>query len=415
MPNNHAERQNALHGFAFTQETVRYHRDLVDEFEKRFENEIIRADTTEFDNGMPLVLVGSAKRALYLTWMPEDTFASAFTNMCFVGAGFTENPDAAGANVEHLGIFAPFFDARMEKRGRKDMPDGTGRAIIRSQTATVPPLARAMRYVAGAEFLATLNIHSHLAAQTFERYGIEVINLTAARPFAEKIKEIPVTPGRRRVVVTTDAGDFNHAIPFLNQIGAELAVVQKVRNPEGEGKNNKVTAQIIYGDVRDSDVFILDDSISGASTVREATEVLHEAASITYCATHPVFVGDYYERLEGALENPLVSRIMITDSLPTKYRLNQASIPYGQLSDGSFKEIDIVPIGKFLADSAYTILHASSTAEAKTQLGDDVWDMKRPEDLYHDMTGMDYPIVEDTGVYLGRKRIVTLYEYNQGK
>ncbi len=414
--NNHTENLHRTHGLAFSVETIRYHRDLTDAFEKKFGDERIRFTTSHFDNGMPLNLVGSADHVLLLTWMPEDSFSEAFANMILGGAGFTENPDEAGSNAKRLGIFAPFFDARMEKRGRKDMPDGKGRAIIKSQVATVPPLARAMRYVAGAEYLATLDLHSYQAAQICESYGLSVINLTSARLFAETIKNNPdYNSQRRRVVVTTDAGNFNRAIPFQKHLEADLAVALKVREPEGEGKKNKVKAQLVHGSVKDADVYILDDSISGGSTTLEALSICQDAASITYCATHPVFVDDYYAKLEAALDDKRVNRIIVTDSLPTKYRLNEASLPYTQNLNGSFKDIEIVHVGDFLANSAYTILHANSVQEAKQNLGDDVWEMQNPDTLYKQTTGQPSSTLPDTGVYLERKKFITLFEYNKAK
>lgn len=413
---NHNEALHKPYGLAFTVETARYHRDLTDAFERRFGDERVRFSTGHFDNGMPLYLVGSANHVLLLTWMPEDSFAEAFTNMCFGGAGFTENPDAAGPNAKRLGIFAPFFDARMEKRGRKTMPDGEGKAIIKSQVATIPPLARAMRYVAGAEYFATLDFHSYLAAQIFEREGVSVINLTPARLFAETIKNNPLyNSQRRKVVVTTDAGDFNRAIPFQKHLGAELAVVLKVRDPEGEGKKNKVKAKLVHGSVKDSDVYIHDDSISGGTTIQEALDVLQDAASITYCATHTIFVDDYYAKLEQALEDPRVKRIVVTDSIPTEYRLDEAPIPYAQQPDGSFKDVEIVHVGNFLAESAYTILHTNSVKEAKQRLGEDVWEMQDPDKLYEQVTGQPPPTLTDSGVYLGRNKFVSLYEYSKAQ
>lgn len=411
--NHSPENSTREYGLAISQATSRYHRDLTEIFERRFEGEIIRADVAApFSNGMPLYLVGSAEKVMYLSWMPEDSFEEAFTQMCMFGAGFTENPDEAGPNAKHLGYFFPFFDARFEHRGRKVMPDGKGKAIIKSQVATVPILARAIRHVANGEYIGTLDLHSYLASQIFESNGVRVLNITAARLFAQKIQSLEPNPTRQRVIVTTDAGDFNRAIPFQKHLNADLAVILKIRDPEGESKKNNVTSQLVYGSVAGKDVFILDDSISGGTTLKETLDALEGAESITYCATHPIFVDDYYIKLEEALEDPRIRRVIVTDSLPTKYRKNLAAMPYAQLPDGSFKEIEIIKVGYFLADAAYTILHAETLDDAKEQLGTDIWDMKDPDALFTSITGLPSPTLPDTGVYLGRKKIVTLFEFH---
>lgn len=410
---NHSEMLHKPHGLGFTGETARYHRDLTDIFERRFADELVRIETGQFDNGMPLNLVGSADHMLLLAWMPENSFKTAFTNLCMVGSGFTQNPDAAGPNAKRLGIFTPFFDARMDKRGRKDMPDGSGKAIIQSQSDTVTPLAQAVRHVVHAEYLATLDFHSYRAAQIFEKEGVAVINLTAARLLANELGHMEKKTKKPWVVAIADAGALNHAAPLHRQLGnADLAIFLKNRNPVGEGVKNEVTTELVHGSVEDRDVVVLDDSISSGKTSAETVTAVkqHGAASIVYCATHPLFVGDYYQTLETILEDPKVTRVITTDSLPTKHRSRPAPLPYAQRANGSFKEIDVVHVGEFLAGCAYTILHSDSVAEAKKQLGDDVWNMKEPEWLFETFTGRPLPIQVDAGVYLGRQRFIPLYQ-----
>lgn len=394
------------HGLGFTIASARYHRELTDEFAEKFSGEIIRIKKIPFDNGMPLYVVGSAKNALYLMWLPGENYDESFADMCQVGSALKSNIDQAGPNAARLGIFAPFFDARMDKRGRKDMPNGDdGRAIVRSQGATMPAVARAMRHVTLADWFGTLDFHSFEAANIIQQNGLDFINLTTARLFADIIESSPKT-GKRKVVVALDAGDFNRAVPLQQHLDADLAAIIKVRNQEENVVDSKTKSKLVFGSVKGADVYILDDSISGGGTTVQTIELLieNEAASITLCATHPIFVQNYYFKLERALRRRKVKQILVTDSLPTEFRTKPADLPYVKTGRGIIKEVEVIPVGQFLADAAHTILHAESISEAKRALGPDVWDMQDPHAMYERITGLPAQRSKDTGVYLGGQR-----------
>lgn len=390
----------------FSVATANYHRDITEVFRHDFAGKELKIDTHEFKNHMPLYIVGSSDRAMVLTWLNGDNFEKAFTELCFIGSALTENPDAAGANTKELVYFIPFMDARQDKRGRKFIPDTAGeKAIIKGQGITVPPLARAMRNVAGATALATLDLHSYDAAREFTGNGIEVVNLTAARLFADRIREMGLT-GEPSVVVAMDSGDLNRAIPLSKRLGTDVASIVKERIPLGNGSTSEVVSRLAYGSVEGKRVFLFDDSISSGGTSIAAIDLLDKAGvkDIVLCATHPIFVDDYYENLEKILSNPKVITVMTTDSLPLEYRQPRADIPYAVREDGSVKRMEVIHVGPFLSHAADVILSSPTIREAKQRLGDDVWEIADPRALFTGLTGMEYPKAPETGIYYGNHR-----------
>jgi ribose-phosphate pyrophosphokinase len=72
----------------------------------------------------------------------------------------------------------------------------------------------------------------------------------------------------------------------------------------------------VIGEVKNKHVIIVDDMIDTAGTIVKASEMMLEkgALSVRALATHPVFSGKAYERLE---QSPL-EEIVVTDTLPLK-------------------------------------------------------------------------------------------------
>lgn len=398
-----AERRN---GYGLTVATERYHPELFRSFSQRIQEERIPVHTRAFDNQMPLILVGSADHALLMTAINGDNWQQAFSEMCFVGSAMTLDPDRSGRNVERLGIMAPFADLRQDRRTRKPIPDSTGVAIVKSQFVFTTTLARAVRHVAGAEYFVTLDAHSYYATRAFETEGVHFINLSAMKLFADTIREQEkngtLASNLMTVVGTTDIGDINRAFPLSNYLDAPLVIVDKQRIASSDGTTSEVHHRLIWGDPRGKRVIIFDDSISGGGTSEGAVELYTNlgAEEIIICATHPIFVKDYYTVLQGILRNPKVKAIFVTNSLPLEDRQSGgASVPYVG-KDDSKKSVQVLDISSTLAHAAHVLLQAPSLSEAKVTLGELIWDMQDPYDLLMELTGMQIPRPFDQAVYV---------------
>lgn len=94
-----------------------------------------------------------------------------------------------------------------------------------------------------------------------------------------------------------------------NQIGT--ACIYKTH----EGKNIK--AHGIMGDVKNKDVFIIDDMISSGKTLVQATKTVLEAGGKVrgVCATHGLFVGNANENISWLHEQGV--KVIITDTIHT--------------------------------------------------------------------------------------------------
>jgi hypothetical protein len=113
------------------------------------------------------------------------------------------------------------------------------------------------------------------------------------------------------VIVSPDAGRVKTARNFARRIGTHWAVMEKERPAQQ-------VAEIGYvvGDVKGKTAVLVDDMIDTAGTLCAAAQtVLDEgAARVIACATHGVFSGPAYERLE----NSAIERIVVTDTLPLR-------------------------------------------------------------------------------------------------
>jgi len=157
---------------------------------------------------------------------------------------------------------------------------------------------------AGANHVITINLHSDQAQGFFD---FPVDNLTAVKLFVDyfqrkRLKEL--------VVVAPDVGAAKMAKRFADRIGAELAIIHKVR-PE----HNVAEVLHVVGDVADKTCLIFDDLIDTAGTSIAGKEALLKKGAnsdIYLVATHAVFSPPAVERLRAAK----FKEVVVTDTIP---------------------------------------------------------------------------------------------------
>jgi ribose-phosphate pyrophosphokinase len=103
----------------------------------------------------------------------------------------------------------------------------------------------------------------------------------------------------------------------------------------------------VVGDVKGKTAVLVDDMIATAGTLCAAAQTVIDegAARVIACATHGVFSGPAFERLE----NSAIERIVVTDTLP--------------LRPGAPDNITVLSTAKIFADSIRSIFTDGSVSE----------------------------------------------------
>lgn len=163
---------------------------------------------------------------------------------------------------------------------------------------------------AGCDRVLCVDLH---AAQIQGFFDIPVDHLTASPVLAEYYQSRRDELGDC-VVVSPDIGNVKVANMFATILGFDMAIIDKRRQ-----SGSKVSVKNLIGDVKGRKVLMFDDMISTAGTVSEAAKVVMEEGALSCeCAcTHAVMVGQAFTRLN----NPVIERVTITDTIPGGDRL----------------------------------------------------------------------------------------------
>ena len=144
------------------------------------------------------------------------------------------------------------------------------------------------------------------------------------------------------VVVAPDAGRVKLNKRFANEIGAELAILNKERPAQQ-------VAEIGYviGEVEGKTAVLVDDIIDTAGTLKAAAQAVHDAgARLVYAAsTHGVFSGNAWENLTAAN----FEQVVVTDTIP--------------LPPGAPNFVRVLPCADILANSIRQIFTDGSVSQ----------------------------------------------------
>lgn len=159
---------------------------------------------------------------------------------------------------------------------------------------------------AGADRVLTVDLHS---GQTQGFFDGPVDHLTAL-PILSEYVETNFNDDDL-VIVAPDAGRAGHAAKFARHLKADIAVMNKSRNPD---VRNVSTTSGLLGDVKGKRCVVVDDMIDTAGTLCGGVMELMErgAKDVIAVATHGIFSGPAMERIE---RSPL-AQVVVTNSLP---------------------------------------------------------------------------------------------------
>jgi ribose-phosphate pyrophosphokinase len=167
--------------------------------------------------------------------------------------------------------------------------------------------------VAGVSRTITIDLHQGQIQGFFDS---PVNHLTALPIFAEYF----AAKGFKNVcVVSPDVGRAKAAKKLADMLGADLAIMHKTR----PGHNIAEVASVI-GDVRGKACILNDDMIDTAGTLEGAVKVLKKegALEVYICATHGLFSGPAYKRLESAE----VEEVVVCDTVPVPLERQKGKI-----------------------------------------------------------------------------------------
>ena len=158
-------------------------------------------------------------------------------------------------------------------------------------------------YSSGANRVLTVDLH---AGQIQGFFNIPVDHLYAMPILVKYIKGLKL---KNLVVVSPDAGGVERARAFAKRLSAKLAIIDKRRDKPGVAQ-----AMHIIGNVKNKNVFIVDDMIDTAGTITEATRALVDkgARAVYATCTHPVLSGPAIERLSGAN----IKQVLVVNTIP---------------------------------------------------------------------------------------------------
>jgi ribose-phosphate pyrophosphokinase len=189
---------------------------------------------------------------------------------------------------------------------------------------------------AGADRVLAMDLH---AGQVQGFFSKPMDHMTALFMLTQHFRDLALED---LVVVSPDAGRVKLAKKFAENVGAELAILNKERPAQ-----QVAAISYVIGDVKGKTALLVDDMIDTAGTLRAAGQtVVDEGAARVYAtATHAVFSGNAWENLAQA---PF-EKIVVTDTIP--------------LRPGAPDNIEVLPTADLLTDSIRRIFTDDSVSE----------------------------------------------------
>jgi ribose-phosphate pyrophosphokinase len=193
---------------------------------------------------------------------------------------------------------------------------------------------------AGCQRVLCMDLH---AAQIQGFFDLPVDHLTAGPVLLEHFRRVLPSLGPT-MVLSPDVGNAKTANMFADQLGVDLAIIEKRR-----GTATEVSARNVIGDVRGKTVLMFDDMVTTGGTVSEAARVARErgATGVFIACTHAVMAGMAVERLAG----PDITGVVVTDTIPLDGRLDRLQ---GKLT--------VLTVAPMLGEAVHRIHHDLSVS-----------------------------------------------------
>jgi len=205
--------------------------------------------------------------------------------------------DAANrASAKRITAVIPWYGYSRQDRKTKPREPITARLVAN------------MILAAGAERVMTMDLH---VGQIEGFFSFPVDHLIAMHTFVDHFIDRGFRDADDAVVVAPDTGEVKVAKRLADRLGLPWAIVNKIRS---RPQHSEVTH--VIGDVSGKRCILVDDLIDTAGTlVNAADKLIEEGATEVYAAaTHAVFSGAAYEKIDGSI----IREVVVTDTLPLK-------------------------------------------------------------------------------------------------
>jgi ribose-phosphate pyrophosphokinase len=235
---------------------------------------------------------------------------------------------AKRASADSIVAVIPWFAYSRQDRKTKPREPITARLVA------------SMIRVAGANRVMTMDLH---VGQIEGFFSFPVDHLTAMHTFVDYFTNQGFRNADDAVVIAPDTGEVKVAKRLADHLGLPWAIVNKIRRQPGQSEVTHV-----IGEVADRRAIMIDDIIdTGGTTVGAAESIMDCGATEVYAAaTHPVFSGPAYERLE---ESP-IKEVVVTNTLPLKM-------------DKPRNKIRVLTIAPILANTIRNVFFDDSVSE----------------------------------------------------
>ena len=200
---------------------------------------------------------------------------------------------AKRASARHISAVVPHYGYARQDRKAAPREPITAKLVADLITA------------AGADNLIALDLHQD-AIQGF--LDIPVNHMTAMPIFVDYFKQKGIDP-EELVVVSPDVGRAKAAKKFSAMLDCDIAIMHKDRP-----KHNQAEITALIGDVTDKVCLLNDDMIDTAGSLCAAAATLQArgARKVFACATHGIFSGPAYDRIE----NSCIEECIVTNAVP---------------------------------------------------------------------------------------------------
>lgn len=179
---------------------------------------------------------------------------------------------------------------------------------------TISMMAKIIKSV-GVDRVITVSLHAPQSSAAFFAAGLRFDNISSAQVFLPEI--IEQHKEKDFIIVSPDAGGLAKARHYAKVLKTDIAFADKRRGPD-----RKSEVMNLVGDVRDRNVFIVDDMIDGGGTLLNVANALKEnGAKDIYCiATHLVLSGNAVEKLQDSVIKKIYgSNSIVKNNLPDKF------------------------------------------------------------------------------------------------
>ncbi len=296
-------------------------RALAEEICKFVEIPLGRCDVTHFSDGEIYVEVGENVRGVNC-FVVQSTCSPPNQSLMELLIMIDALKRASAASI--VAIIPYYGYARQDRKAKP-------------RTPITAKLVANLVVAAGADRALAMDLH---AGQIQGFFDIPFDHLFAMPVMIEELRILGFQ-GEPCVVVSPDAGGVERARAFSKRLGASLAIIDK-RRPAP----NVSEVMNIVGDVRGKKAVIVDDIIDTAGTLTHAATAIMNAgaASVSACASHPVFSGNAVQRIQ---DSPL-AHVVVTNTIPLSEAGQQCS------------KVRVKSVGRLLGEAIKRIHHGDS-------------------------------------------------------